>query len=1038
MSRKKGFTLIEVIVSIALLGIVAVGFLGVFNSNLNFLRINQRMTSDAFLDQKDMELKILQIKSDIADGTIPVASLTLKKDVFETGIDVKAYQFKLPVSDKNIYTLVTDTRLPEFEVPIAENVVAKLRKGTTEVSHAYADSSTNVIGSSSIDPSTSHVFMVNNYAWYASRSGFNIPMPNTPVPEIEVGNKYPKFPEDYTLIPTSTTINLNDVTAYGGRHIVFAVTPAAKSGKMGKTVPSNPVYISGLPQTTGTDLVLHLDASIIDNTDTSQIVVSGTDLMVQRWNDLSIHKKNANQTTSSLRPKLKEHPVGGDFVGKFVDFDASKNLLVGHDSLRNSTLNVFAVVRGNDSSVFYNNNSRTISASGESIGGSGEPWKIVSSTYTTTNGNAFNNITLGNSDVDIAELIVYKGTLSNDDRDKVMEYLREKYIPLVTVGEIIQLRPMTDIEVLRNTPYTLPFAVLAEMEYGSDRFVPVTWNPMNVNTSALGTFTFTATAVSDPTKSITLRVIVKDPVYVTSVNLNVNDKEITVGDSFKLQATVFPLDATNKAITWSSSNTSIASVDEDGVVTGVSNGTARITVRTADGNHTAFCDVRVLPPTVQVTGVTLNHSSVSLTVGDIEQLIATVLPGNATNKSVTWSSNNSRVSVDQNGRITANNTGTAIITVSTADGNYTATCTVTVTPATTSVTGVTLNKTSITLLQGQSEQLVATVLPESATNKSVTWSTSNSNLVSVNSNGRITAASSNTGTATITVRTADGGYSATCTVTVVRSNNVSNVTFNEAKFIVDVNSNAETSNKIIMTFAQTVRINTLVAFRGGTTFNGLGDISNVIISPSNNGSIIVTFENDIPESIYSGSLSGNNIGLGAIRNTNNSEVNITNGQNFTINGEVINYNTTDTQYRITTTDMTKAMDVEGSSTSTNTDKIIIYDNKNNDEANQLWYISNYENDITHSISWKPGSLSYYLRENGQNSTIRQNTNANSDSFKWIIERYRNTNGTIADYSIKPLNFSNRYLGVTSLNNVTYFRLLAANNNNYYRWMIIKK
>ena len=166
----------------------------------------------------------------------------------------------------------------------------------------------------------------------------------------------------------------------------------------------------------------------------------------------------------------------------------------------------------------------------------------------------------------------------------------------------------------------------------------------------------------------------------------------------------------------------------------------------------------------KVTGVSLNKTSTELTVGQSETLTATITPDNATNKNVTWSSDNQNVAtVDANGNVTAVGAGTAQITVTTADGSFTDTCQVTVNGVTVPVTGVSLDKTELTLTEGGSETLVATITPDNAANKTVTWTSSNPSVATVN-NGEVTAVSA--GEATITVTTADGGFTAECTVTV--------------------------------------------------------------------------------------------------------------------------------------------------------------------------------------------------------------------------------------------------------------------------------
>ena len=172
-----------------------------------------------------------------------------------------------------------------------------------------------------------------------------------------------------------------------------------------------------------------------------------------------------------------------------------------------------------------------------------------------------------------------------------------------------------------------------------------------------------------------------------------------------------------------------------------------------------------IPPTVAVTGVTLDKTSISLLVGDSETLTATVTPADAENQKLTWSSDKPAVAtVDDNGKVTAVKVGTATITVTTEDGGKTATCRVTVKAATVAVTGVTLNKSTLSLIEGTSETLTATITPADATDKELTWTSSDATVATVDANGKVTAVKA--GEATVTVTTRDGGKTATCRVTV--------------------------------------------------------------------------------------------------------------------------------------------------------------------------------------------------------------------------------------------------------------------------------
>lgn len=178
-------------------------------------------------------------------------------------------------------------------------------------------------------------------------------------------------------------------------------------------------------------------------------------------------------------------------------------------------------------------------------------------------------------------------------------------------------------------------------------------------------------------------------------------------------------------------------------------------------------------PTVSVTGVTLNQTALNLEVNGTATLQATVAPANATNKSVRWSSNNTSVAtVDNNGNVKAVGVGTATINVTTEDGNKTATCEVTVSEKKIPVESVILNKTALTMEVKTSEQLAVSILPEDATDKAVTWTSSDEKVATVDNNGKVTALTK--GTAAITV--AAGDKKATCAVTVT-ADKVYSITF---------------------------------------------------------------------------------------------------------------------------------------------------------------------------------------------------------------------------------------------------------------------
>ena len=176
-------------------------------------------------------------------------------------------------------------------------------------------------------------------------------------------------------------------------------------------------------------------------------------------------------------------------------------------------------------------------------------------------------------------------------------------------------------------------------------------------------------------------------VSVTGISVNPTSKELTVGETLSIQATVTPSNATNKNVTWASSNTNVATVSSSGVVTAKAEGAATITAKTNDGNYTATSVITVKKaeeqPTesdVKVTGVALDKTTGTVKVGGKLQLTATVAPSNATNKNVTWSSSDTSIAtVNTSGLVTGVKTGTAQITVKTVDGSKTAAATIVVT-----------------------------------------------------------------------------------------------------------------------------------------------------------------------------------------------------------------------------------------------------------------------------------------------------------------------------------------------------------------------
>jgi len=187
------------------------------------------------------------------------------------------------------------------------------------------------------------------------------------------------------------------------------------------------------------------------------------------------------------------------------------------------------------------------------------------------------------------------------------------------------------------------------------------------------------TTYSSSQKLVQIYKMDSTPVHATSIEVTPSTASIGIGETSSLSVAYTPSNTNQKTITWSSSNSSIAAVSTNGVVTGVAAGNATITasVATESGTTTDTCAVTV--STIAATGVTLSDSSATLNIGGTKALTAAVAPANATNKNVNWSSNNTGVAtVNSSGVVTAVAIGTASITVTTVDGSFTASCAVTV------------------------------------------------------------------------------------------------------------------------------------------------------------------------------------------------------------------------------------------------------------------------------------------------------------------------------------------------------------------------
>lgn len=237
-----------------------------------------------------------------------------------------------------------------------------------------------------------------------------------------------------------------------------------------------------------------------------------------------------------------------------------------------------------------------------------------------------------------------------------------------------------------------------------------------------------------------------------------------IGEQKNVNANTLPLNTSDGELTYYSNNESVAVVDANGNVKGVSKGSCVITVTSVDGGYTATCTVKVMQP---VTEVKLEKHETTLNVGGTEELRAQVSPSDADNKQLVWSSENESIAtVNAEGKVKGMKAGTVRIYVQSADNEELSDyCTVTVLQP---VTGITLDQSSITLTSiGTTYQLNATVQPADASNKELRWTSGNASVAYVSNNGSVVAMGD--GSTVVMATTVDGGHLATCTVTVATS-----------------------------------------------------------------------------------------------------------------------------------------------------------------------------------------------------------------------------------------------------------------------------
>ncbi|GEM_PF-1680271 len=438
MGKKKGFTLVEVIVSLAILGIIAISFLGAISSHFTYMTSTKNITQDAFKAQEMMEYEIDEAKERVMS---PSASLKTSK-IFNTdlgGIDVKYEEVKISHNNKDYYTLVSNVKPDPLEIISLESIGIKLMQGSSQMEgdyYGYPTDEFSIVGNFSNKNIYKWDHLLNQVEWYVSSDTFNIPKPKneSAVLNDDEGHYYPIFPRDYEIFSNETVYKFGTsqntfsyIDNIAGRHIIYTVTPAAKSGKLGERKESKPIFISGLTVTD--NLITHLDASYIDFlSGTTEAQKSGTDYLLNRWYDISsITGRNSPNEwaspTSSSKPIVNRTDAADEFSGQYVKFDSGKFVQINQGS-SGGLVTIYTVLKNRDDRIsayaLNGDNQLRIEVPTDE---NKNKWNIVCSNI-TLDGTMFE---IGNSMTDIAELVIYSGSVSDENNSKILNYLTHKY-----------------------------------------------------------------------------------------------------------------------------------------------------------------------------------------------------------------------------------------------------------------------------------------------------------------------------------------------------------------------------------------------------------------------------------------------------------------------------------------------------------------------------------------------------------------------------------------------------------------------------------
>ena len=316
----------------------------------------------------------------------------------------------------------------------------------------------------------------------------------------------------------------------------------------------------------------------------------------------------------------------------------------------------------------------------------------------------------------------------------------------------------------------------------------------NIKAIAIGSSTITATTNEGGFTAKCKVVVSNSVIKVTGIEVEEETLEVGSGKKERIKASVTPSNATNNGLIWKSDDEKIATVSSTGLVTGVKKGTTTITVTTKDGGYEKRIEVAV--DEVSLKGISM-QDEMTIQIGKSDKLDVTFNPVDYPEKDLVWKSDDEKIAtVDKNGKVSAKKIGKTTITATTKDGKKKATCKITVSEK--AEINIKLDKTELSLEEGKSEYLNATITPNDDNTRGIAWSSSDTNVAKVD-NGKVTAVGD--GEATITVTSiVDRSKTASCKV------KVTGITKNYTYTIEEISNDSEDSEEPKKEFKYIIKV----------------------------------------------------------------------------------------------------------------------------------------------------------------------------------------------------------------------------------------